>query len=509
MCPRTNPFAAERGDVTTNSREETAIGPTDTFPTIRGAVCVLAHAPGLVQHGSKPSRELPAAPDVLGRQLRAALRPFDAVAGYAPNQVFIGNLPPEALWELPQPWWAHPVSEARLAGPYGEILPETELLGLLRLVDEFDLVHLASDFAAHATDRLRQHPLLGNGPLDRLAKGETGEAIIARVDGAGALPLTTGEGALVGCVDGGYPDDLSQTPDVLLENLACKASGALALRHLLRTTGLRPGELEYVIGCGEEAVGDRYQRGGGSMAKAIAEAAGCRDSTGADVKAFCGGPIHALIMAGALVQAGIYRHVAVVGGGSLAKLGMKFRGHLAREMPVLEDCLAAVAVLVGGPDAENPRLRLDAVGRHPVSAGGSAQQIYESLVVAPLERLGLQIPDVDRYAVELHNPEITEPSGGGNVPRLNYRTIASLAAVRGELPREAIAGFERSHGLPGFCPTQGHIPAGWPYLAHGRDRLRAGSERRTMVVAKGSLFLGRMTNLSDGMSIIVEGPSNK
>ena len=35
-----------------------------------------------------------------------------------------------------------------------------------------------------------------------------------------------------------------------------------------------PSAIEYAIGCGEEAVGDRYQRGGGALAKAIAEACG-------------------------------------------------------------------------------------------------------------------------------------------------------------------------------------------------------------------------------------------
>jgi betaine reductase len=446
------------------------------------------------------------APDVLGPQLQAALRPFDAVAGYAPNQVFIGNLPTEALWDWPRPWWQHAMPEAGTRGRYGEILPETELLGLLRLVDDFDLVHLETEFAARARDRLAHHPLWEGATLDRLAKAEPGEAIANHAFGPSSLPLYSGGGALVGFISGGYPDDQSQTPDILLENLACKASGTVALGHLLRCTGLAPEALDYVIGCGEEAVGDRYQRGGGSMAKAIAEAAGCVNSTGADVKAFCSAPIHALVMAGALVQAGVARHVAVVGGGSLAKLGMKLRGHLAQEMPVLEDCLAAVAVLVGPPDDENPRLRLDVVGRHPVGAGGSAQQIYESLVTAPLERLGLAIPEIDRYAVELHNPEITEPTGGGNVPRLNYRTIAGLAALRGQLPREAVADFERSHGMPGFAPMQGHIPAGWPYLAHARDRMRSGAERRALFIAKGSLFLGRMTSLADGMSLLVEAP---
>jgi glycine/sarcosine/betaine reductase complex component C subunit beta len=120
--------------------------------------------------------------------------------------------------------------------------------------------------------------------------------------------------------------------------------------------------------------------------------------------------------------------------------------------------------------------------------------------------MGLKIPDVDRYAVELHNPEITEAAGSGNVPQLNYRTIGGLAVLRGELPREALNDFERGHGMPGFCPTQGHIPAAWPYIPHARDRMARGEEHRLLLIAKGSLFLGKMTGLSDGMSILMERP---
>jgi len=185
---------------------------------------------------------------------------------------------------------------------------------------------------------------------------------------------------------------------------------------------------------------------------------------------------------------------------------MKFRGHLAKEMPLLEDGLAAMAVLVGPSDGESPLLRLDVVGRHSVGASGSAKQIYESLVVRPLERAGLCISDIDKYAVELHNPEITEPVGSGNVPRTNYRTIGGMAVLRGELSREELDGFERRHGLPGFSPTQGHIPAALPYLPHLRDAMRDGQVRRAMLIAKGSLFLGKMTTLADGMSVLVERP---
>src|SRR5205823_7690475 len=156
-----------------------------------------------------------------------------------------------------------------------------------------------------------------------------------------------------------------------LENLAAKATATLALRSVLAASGGGAEAIDYVIGCGEEAIGDRYNRGGGNLGKAVAEAAGCLNATGADVKAFCCGPVHAMVVAGALVSAGVYRNVAVVGGCSLAKLGMKFRGHLAKGIPVMEDLLVGFAILIGADDGKSPRLRLDSVGRHTVGAGSA------------------------------------------------------------------------------------------------------------------------------------------
>ena len=46
------------------------------FPSVRGAACVLAHAPGLVRHGSKPSRELRTRTDGLDARLQGALRSY-------------------------------------------------------------------------------------------------------------------------------------------------------------------------------------------------------------------------------------------------------------------------------------------------------------------------------------------------------------------------------------------------------------------------------------------------
>jgi glycine/sarcosine/betaine reductase complex component C subunit beta len=428
---------------------------------------VLAHAPDLVRHGSKPARELAADADGLLASLTGALRSYEQALGYAPHQVLIGNLRPEALWDVDRPWWAHPVEPLR-HGPFGVVVDEAELYRRMVESDSFGLLSLDGSPAAN-----------------------------------GGLTIHEA-GAVAGSMAGAHDLDESLSASVLLENLACKATGALALEHLLQSTGLDPAEVPYVIGSGEEAVGDRYQRGGGNLAKAIAEQAGCGNASGSDVKAFCCGPVHALVVAGSLVASGVYPRVAVVAGGSLAKLGMKFAGALRHGAPVLEDVLAGFAVLVAPPGDGAPELRLDAVGRHRVGSGSAQQAVLEDLVVEPLERLGREILDVDRYATELHDPEITQPAGAGNVPSRNYKLIGALAVRRGELPREELDGFERAHGLPGFSPTQGHVASAIPWLPHGLAALRAGEIGSTMLLAKGSLFLGRMTELADGMSILLE-----
>ena len=82
--------------------------------------------------------------------------------------------------------------------------------------------------------------------------------------------------------------------------------------------------------------------------------------------------------------------------------------------------------------------------------------------------------------------------------------VAGLGVVRGELDRSAIDAFPREHGLPGFAPTQGHIASAVPWLPHAVAAMGRGEIHRTMLLAKGSLFLGRMTQLWDGASITLE-----
>jgi betaine reductase len=183
---------------------------------------------------------------------------------------------------------------------------------------------------------------------------------------------------------------------------------------------------------------------------------------------------------------------------------MKFSAHLKRGMPILEDVLGAVAFLIARDDGLSPIVRLDSIGKHDVGAGSAQQAIMSSLIVKPLSKLGLKMTDVDKYATEMHNPEITLPAGSGDTPLTNYRIMASLAAINKQIDKSEIDKFVRERGMPGYAPTQGHVPSAVPFLGHALEMMKRGSMKRAMFVAKGSLFLGRMSQLSDGVSFIVE-----
>ncbi|MBI2880172.1 MAG: glycine reductase [Candidatus Tectomicrobia bacterium] len=463
--------------------------------SILAASCVLAHVPGLVRYGSKPMREIRKDGGFLSG-LESRLRSFDEAAAYPPNQVFIGNLPPQALREVPSPWYGHLIRGAAPAGPFGEILPEDGFLALLKKADVCGLVRLSEGFA-------RRMGLDASGPSNHPGEGRAAEPQDDPGDLNSLLPLLF-QGEAVGAVRRDHEEDDSLKASVLLENLACKASAFLALDRLLNQPGVPDrGSLDFLISCSEEAVGDRYQRGGGNLAKAVGEMAGLSRASGADIKNFCASPVQALIFAGSLVVSGLFNHVAVVAGGSLPKLGMKAAAHLEREMPILEDVLAGFAAWVAA-DGEGPRIRLDGVGLHRIGAGSSQQAILESLAAEPLARLGLRISEIPLYATELHNPEITVPAGGGDVPRNNYRLLGALAALRGEIGRSEIDRFVEEHGLPGFSPSQGHIASAVPALPHVLRRFREGELSRAFFLAKGSLFLGRMTQLADGVSFLLD-----
>jgi betaine reductase len=382
------------------------------------------------------------------------------------------------------------------------------VLWVLKICDEFELILLEEGFVQDVTSRLKKHPLFSKADLERVGRGSPLAEIENKIRENQALPLYVNGDRLIGCCQGGHEEDVNLTPEILLENLPDRASGVMALRNLTSRIGAAD-DIDYLLGCGEEAVGDRYNRGGGNMAKAIGELSGCKHATGSDVKAFCCAPVHAMVLASSLISSGVFKNVVVCAGGSFAKLGMKFQGHLRHDMPILEDTLAGVAIWISRNDGKSPVIRLDAIGKHDISSGSAQQAILEKLVVEPLERVGKKITDIDKYATEMHNPEITEPQGSGNVPRTNYRVIGSFAVLRHEIEKSTLEDFVKKHGMPGFSPTQGHIASAVPVLGHSVRDMIDGKIKNTMFLAKGSLFLGRMTQLSDGISFLLESNSGR
>jgi betaine reductase len=421
------------------------------------------------------------------------LRSFAAATAYAPHQVYIGNIAPEKLSEIDTPWYEKLIEGATAHGRFGDLVEQDRFYAQLGGADRFDLVRFDERW-------FREHAInFTSGRMARLSSSADLEARCAK----GALALYSGE-RLVGAFEHGHDEDVNLAAEVLLENLAAKIGAAHSLRAVLDELQLDRGEIDYVISCSEEAVGDRYNRGGGNLAKAIAEEVGCENASGSDTKAFCAGPMYAMVHGASLIQAGVAQKVAVVAGGSLAKLGMKFESHLKKHMPILEDVLGSFAAVLAPAKPGQPCIRLDSAAFHPVRAGTSPQALAESLAEKPLAKLGMKLTDVDRYAVELHNPEITAPSGSGDVPRTNYLTLAALAVMRGQIQRNQMEDFVRGRGMLGYAPTQGHIPSAIVYLGHALDGLRSGKIRHALLIAKGSLFLGRMTQLSDGCSFLVD-----
>ena len=347
-------------------------------------------------------------------------------------------------------------------------------------------------------------PVISDDIVEKIHEGVELSEIETLISEDHAEPLYF-EHQLVGCVKPAHDIDVNLSSHVMHENLMSKASSVLALLYAVKNAGIEKSDVEYVIDCAEEACGDMNQRGGGNFAKAAAEVAGLVNATGSDARGFCAAPTHALIEAAALVKAGAYKTVVVTAGGCTAKLGMNGKDHVKKGLPILEDCLGGFAVVVSENDGVNPEIDLGMLGRHSVGTGSAPQNVIGSLVADPLDRAGMKITDIDKFSPEMQNPDITKPAGAGDVPLANYKMIGALAVKRGELDRKELANFTKEHGLTGWAPTQGHIPSGVPYVGFAREDILDGKIKNAMIIGKGSLFLGRMTNLFDGVSFVIHG----
>lgn len=474
-----------------------------SFANLKAASYILVHTPDMLIHnGSTQSSERAANPD--SEYLKAIpnyLRSYEDAVNYLPNQTYIGNERYEKLHDLEMPWYQSPV-EGKRYSERGEIMPQKEFYGLLSLADVFDLVYLEENYIEEVKEELSKHELFKDD-LDKIKLSESREWLQKQVDENHAEGLYEGE-TLVGVITRAHDSDENLTAHIMLENLVGKASSILSVKHLLKDNDIDPTEIEYVIECSEEAVGDINQRGGGNLAKSIAELSGLSNANGSDLRGFCAAPTHALITAASHVKAGTFKNVIVVAGGSTAKLGMNGKNHVGKEMPLLEDMVAGFAFLVSENDGKSPVIRTDYIGRHTVSSGSSPQAVTQSLIGSALDKANLTVADIDAYSVEMQNPDITKPAGAGDVPMANLKMIGAIGVLRKEIDRKEMPNFVNDKFIPGWAPTQGHIPSGVPYLGFAIDDLTTGDFNRAMIVGKGSLFLGRMTNLFDGVSVIIE-----
>ena len=476
------------------------------YPVIKGASYTLAITPDMVLHnGTTQTTEMVVNPDSeYLKELPSHLRSFEDAVAYIPNQVYIGNAKPADLAATEFPYYDKKWENASRDGKYGQIMPEDEFYGVMKIVDVFDLVHLEKEFAAQVKEKLAAQNLFAEAQLAALDKNEsTAEELDALVNNEHSEGLYY-NGKLVGAVKRAHDVDVNLSAHVMLENIVTKASNVISLIELVKKNDIDPNEIEYVIDCCEEACGDMNQRGGGNFAKAAAEIAGFTNATGSDVRGFCAGPAHAVLHAAALVKAGTFKHVVVTAGGCTAKLGMNGKDHVKKGLPVLEDAIAGFSVLISADDGVSPQIRTDIIGRHTIGTGSAPQNVITALVTDPLDAAGLKILDIDKYSPEMQNPDITKPAGAGDVPEANYKMIAALGVKRGEIARTDIAKFVKEHGMTGWAPTQGHIPSGVPYMGPLRDEVLAGETKRAMIIGKGSLFLGRITNLFDGVSFVVQ-----
>ena len=475
---------------------------------IKGAGYILAHTPDMVlQNGTTQTTERIVNPESeYLKELPSHIRDWNTVLSYWPNQVYIGNKTPDELAAIPQPWCDKTCDVNDRYGRYGQMMPQEEFLLLMQACDVFSLVMLEKSFVATHKAAFAANPLIDETIVARIVEGIDADEIARLVAEEHSEPLFD-NGKLVGCVNRAHDIDVNLSAHVMHENIVSKASSVLALLAALKNAGVDKNDVEYVIDCCEEACGDMNQRGGGNFAKAAAEIAGLSNATGSDVRGFCAGPSHALIDAASLVAAGTFKCVVVTAGGCTAKLGMNGKDHVKKGLPILEDMVGGFAIVLTQDDGVSPEINLNIVGRHTVGTGSAPQAVITSLVTESLDRNGLKITDLDKFSPEMQNPDITKPAGAGDVPLANYKMIAALAVKRGKIGRADIATFADKYGLTGWAPTQGHIPSGVPAIGYFRDKIMAGDFKRCMIIGKGSLFLGRMTNLFDGASFIIQANS--
>ena len=242
---------------------------------IKGAGYILVHTPDMVIHnGTTQTTERIVNPESeYLKELPGHIRSFEDVLSYYPNQVYIGNVTPDELAEVPQPWCDKVCPKNGRFGQFGQMMPQEEFLLLMQACDVFELVYLDKDFVAENKAKLAENPLIDETIMARVNDGIELSEIERLVSEEHSEGLYHHD-KLVGCVKRAHDIDVNLSAHVMHENIADKASSVLALLAAVKNAGIAKEDVEYVIDCAEEACGDMNQRGGGNFAKSAAEIAG-------------------------------------------------------------------------------------------------------------------------------------------------------------------------------------------------------------------------------------------
>src|SRR5699024_5669370 len=116
---------------------------------------------------------------------------------------------------------------------------------LLMIADVFNLVHLEDHFLAGVKDKLKSHPLIKDQDLEKLGDGIPLSEIETKLNQTvDILPLHVNKDKLIGYVLAGHEEDKNLSAQMILENLCNKASGIIAMRHVLNSFDVDPEEVD-------------------------------------------------------------------------------------------------------------------------------------------------------------------------------------------------------------------------------------------------------------------------
>ena len=217
---------------------------------IKGAGYILVHTPDMVIHnGTTQTTERIVNPESeYLKELPGHIRSFEDVLSYYPNQVYIGNVTPDELAEVPQPWCDKVCPKNGRFGQFGQMMPQEEFLLLMQACDVFELVYLDKDFVAENKAKLAENPLIDETIMARVNDGIELSEIERLVSEEHSEGLYHHD-KLVGCVKRAHDIDVNLSAHVMHENIADKASSVLALLAAVKNAGIAKEDVEYVIEC--------------------------------------------------------------------------------------------------------------------------------------------------------------------------------------------------------------------------------------------------------------------